>query len=63
MAAAVAAAATDPALGNSFVVDEDYEFSAPRFYDFILGETDLDARNAELWFENARPYAPSREFS
>ncbi|KAJ8534567.1 hypothetical protein K7X08_016295 [Anisodus acutangulus] len=44
---------------NLLVVDEDYEFLAPRFYDFINGETDEDMRNAELWFENTISYAPS----
>ncbi|VFQ88015.1 unnamed protein product [Cuscuta campestris] len=41
------------------VVDEAYEFSAPRFYDFVCGETREDAEKAELWFESARSYAPS----
>ncbi|KAK4344651.1 hypothetical protein RND71_034827 [Anisodus tanguticus] len=44
---------------NLLVMDEDYEFLAPRFYDFINGETDEDMRNAELWFENTISYAPS----
>ncbi|KAJ8444829.1 hypothetical protein Cgig2_008886 [Carnegiea gigantea] len=41
------------------LIDETYEFSAPRFYDFINGETEEDVRNAELWFENTDSYAPS----
>ncbi|XP_010327080.1 protein TPX2-like isoform X2 [Solanum lycopersicum] len=44
---------------KSVVMDDDYEFSAPRFYDFINGETDEDKRNAELWFEISISYAPS----
>lgn len=45
---------------NLFVIDNVYEFSAPRFYDFLREETDEDIRKAELWFENAHSYAPSR---
>ncbi|KAK6157170.1 hypothetical protein DH2020_011418 [Rehmannia glutinosa] len=52
------AALEEPA-SNLFMIDETYEFSAPRFYDFMCEETDEDVRKAELWFENARPYAPS----
>ncbi|GAB4824926.1 hypothetical protein Ancab_007798 [Ancistrocladus abbreviatus] len=44
---------------NSIIIDEIYEFSAPRFFDFINGETEADIRNAELWFETALSYAPS----
>jgi len=42
------------------LVDEMYEFSAPKFYDFVKGESDEDSRNAELWFDVAAAYAPSR---
>lgn len=45
---------------NLFVIDQIYEFSAPRFYDFINGETEDDMRKAELWFEITSSYAPSR---
>ncbi|XP_050381912.1 protein TPX2 [Argentina anserina] len=41
------------------VIDETYEFSAPRFFDFTKEESDGDKNKAELWFDNARPYAPS----
>lgn len=41
-------------------VDEAYEFSAPKFYDFVKGESDEDSRNAELWFDVTAAYAPSR---
>ncbi|KAL1560663.1 protein TPX2-like [Salvia divinorum] len=44
---------------NLFVVDEAYEFSAPRFHDFMAEETDDEVRRAELWFENALTHAPS----
>ncbi|KAK6151744.1 hypothetical protein DH2020_014379 [Rehmannia glutinosa] len=52
-------AALEEPSSNLFMIDETYEFSAPRFYDFMCEETDEDVRKAELWFENARPYAPS----
>ena len=42
------------------LVDETYEFSAPKFYDFVKGESDEDSRNAELWFDVTASYAPSR---
>ncbi|KAI4333942.1 hypothetical protein L6164_018690 [Bauhinia variegata] len=45
--------------GTIAVMDETYEFSAPRFFDFILGESEEDTRKAELWFETALSYAPS----
>ncbi|KAG6383195.1 hypothetical protein SASPL_157060 [Salvia splendens] len=44
---------------NLFVVDEAYEFSAPRFHDFMAEETDEELRSAELWFESAFTHAPS----
>ena len=44
------------------MTDEVYEFSAPRFFDFIKGESDEDRHKAELWFETALAYAPSRTF-
>ncbi|PHT71623.1 hypothetical protein T459_22408 [Capsicum annuum] len=44
---------------NSLVMDNDYEFSVPKFYDFINGETEEEKRKAELWFENEINYAPS----
>lgn len=42
------------------IIDETYEFSAPRFFDFIRGETDEEMQKAELWFDKALSYAPSR---
>ncbi|XP_049413557.1 protein TPX2 [Solanum stenotomum] len=44
---------------NLLMIDEIYEFSAPRFFDFIDGETGEDMRKAELWFEITSSYAPS----
>ncbi|KAF8669525.1 hypothetical protein HU200_051328 [Digitaria exilis] len=40
-------------------IDEAYEFSAPRFFDFINEETEEAIRAAESWFEAALSYAPS----
>ncbi|XP_021842729.1 protein TPX2 isoform X2 [Spinacia oleracea] len=44
---------------GAIMIDETYEFSAPRFYDFINGESEEDTRNAELWFHSALSHAPS----
>ncbi|CAN4094144.1 unnamed protein product [Withania somnifera] len=44
---------------NSFEIDEAYEFSAPRFYDFIDEESEEETRKAELWFHITNSYAPS----
>ncbi|OIW06007.1 hypothetical protein TanjilG_11694 [Lupinus angustifolius] len=41
------------------MIDETYEFSAPRFFDFINGESDEDKSKAELWFDTDLFYAPS----
>ncbi|XP_021827187.1 protein TPX2 isoform X2 [Prunus avium] len=57
--AAAAATATAMATMTTKMIDETYEFSAPRFYDFIKDESDDDKRQAELWFDAALPYAPS----
>lgn len=43
------------------MIDETYEFAAPRFFDFINGETEEDMHRAELWFESTLSYGPSRE--
>jgi hypothetical protein len=45
---------------TTMMIDEAYEFSAPRFYDFVKGESEEDVRKAELWFDSALAYAPSR---
>lgn len=44
-------------------VDLDYEFDAARFFDFCRAESDMEFREAELWFESAGSYPPSRTFS
>jgi len=48
--------------GGATVMDETYEFSAPRFFDFIKGETVEESQRVELWFDTALSYAPSRTF-
>ncbi|KEH30703.1 targeting protein for Xklp2 protein [Medicago truncatula] len=45
--------------GGTTIIDEIYEFCAPRFFDFLKGESDDDVRRAELWFHTALSYAPS----
>ncbi|KAM1717965.1 hypothetical protein ACFX11_025736 [Malus domestica] len=44
---------------TAIIVDETYEFSAPRFFDFTKDESDDDRLKAELWFDCALAYAPS----
>lgn len=46
--------------GAITMIDETYEFSAPRFFDFTRAESEEDMRRAELWFDTALSYAPSR---
>ncbi|XP_042011043.1 protein TPX2-like [Salvia splendens] len=41
------------------MIDEAYEFSAPRFHDFLAEETPEEVRRAELWFESSLAHAPS----
>lgn len=48
---------------STTMIDNVYEFSAPRFYDFVNGESDKDRRRAELWFDTSLAHAPSRTFS
>ncbi|KAJ8749395.1 hypothetical protein K2173_018887 [Erythroxylum novogranatense] len=43
----------------AIMIDDMYEFQAPRFFDFIKAESEEDVRNAELWFDNSLSYAPS----
>ncbi|KAG1360650.1 hypothetical protein COCNU_09G001130 [Cocos nucifera] len=43
-----------------FEIDLDYEFDAARYFDFGRAETPAEARAAELWFETAGSYPPSR---
>ena len=49
-------------LTMEMMIDEAYEFSAPRFFDFLKGESEEDRCQAELWFDTALTYAPSRMF-
>ncbi|XP_062186816.1 protein TPX2-like isoform X2 [Phragmites australis] len=55
MASDTVAAAAAVAMG----IDEAYEFSAPRFFDFINEETEGAVRAAEGWFEAGCSHAPS----
>ncbi|TKY66829.1 TPX2 protein [Spatholobus suberectus] len=52
-------AVTEETGGGATVIDEAYEFSAPRFFDFVKGESEEEAHKAELWFDTALSYAPS----
>ncbi|EOA36809.1 hypothetical protein CARUB_v10008388mg [Capsella rubella] len=52
----------DESIASSVVttmIDETYEFLAPRWFDFINGETEDESRRAELWFHSALSCAPS----
>ncbi|XP_019172637.1 PREDICTED: protein TPX2-like isoform X2 [Ipomoea nil] len=40
-------------------IDLDYEFDAPRYFDFSCEESPADSRSAESWFESAGTYPPS----
>ncbi|XP_030947092.1 protein TPX2-like isoform X2 [Quercus lobata] len=40
-------------------LDLNYEFDAPRFHDFTLPETDLEAFEAGRWFNSTKTYPPS----
>ncbi|XP_045820364.1 protein TPX2 isoform X2 [Trifolium pratense] len=53
------AVASEATGGATTIIDETYEFSAPRFFDFMKGESDEEIRRAELWFHTALSYAPS----
>jgi len=43
-------------------IDLEYEFDASRWFDFTREELPLESRAAELWFETAQSYPPSREY-
>ncbi|CAK7337113.1 unnamed protein product [Dovyalis caffra] len=45
--------------GDDVDIDIDYEFDAPKCYDFFRQETELEAKEAEFWFEIAPSYPPS----
>ncbi|CAF2309973.1 unnamed protein product [Brassica napus] len=53
--------ATEEPIGSAAtaIVDQTYEFLAPRWFDFVNGETEDEARRAELWFASALSCAPS----
>ncbi|XP_050152913.1 uncharacterized protein LOC126627411 isoform X3 [Malus sylvestris] len=40
-------------------IDMDYEFDAPKFYDFTRPESDWEAEEAEEWLRSAGGYQPS----
>ncbi|KAL0643052.1 hypothetical protein Bca4012_041342 [Brassica carinata] len=49
--------------GEGFSLEEfdiDFEFDAPRFYDFSRPELDSETEEIEFWFESAGNYSPSR---
>ncbi|PRQ45882.1 hypothetical protein RchiOBHm_Chr3g0496491 [Rosa chinensis] len=53
------------ASSTMMMIDEIYEFSAPRFFDFIKDENEDDKINAELWFDSPSrtiPYPSSLFF-
>ena len=41
--------------------DIDFEFDAPRFYDFSRPELDSETEEIEFWIESAGNYPPSRK--
>ncbi|GAB2294077.1 hypothetical protein Dimus_028294 [Dionaea muscipula] len=43
----------------SAVVDFDYEYDAPRCFDFTRPESPLEVDAAECWFQSAKSYPPS----
>jgi len=43
--------------------DIDFEFDAPRFYDFSKPELDSETEETELWFQSAGNYPPSRKIN
>lgn len=50
--------------GEDFSFEEfdiDFEFDAPRFYDFSRPELDSETEEIEIWFESAGNYPPSRK--
>jgi hypothetical protein len=43
-------------------VDIDYEFEAAMYFDLSRAETQAEASEAELWFDSAKEYPPSRQY-
>lgn len=46
---------------SHFEFDIDFEFDAPRFYDFSRPELDSETQDIEIWFQYAGNYPPSRK--
>ncbi|GLJ44975.1 hypothetical protein SUGI_0946730 [Cryptomeria japonica] len=44
---------------DGWVEDPDYEFSAPHYFDFVRGETEEEAEDAQNWFRTAATYPAS----
>ena len=51
----------EPVVFEAYEVDIEYEFDAARYFDFTREESFDEACQAELWFESAGSYPPSRE--
>ncbi|XP_020871541.1 uncharacterized protein LOC9300854 isoform X2 [Arabidopsis lyrata subsp. lyrata] len=45
--------------GDDFEFDIDFEFDAPRFYDFSRPELDSETEEIETWFQSSGNYPPS----
>lgn len=43
-------------------IDIEYEYEASMFFDFTREETRDEALDAEIWFESAKSYPPSRKY-
>lgn len=52
----------EPVFDVREVVDFDYEFEAAMYFDLSRAETRAEACEAELWFESAKEYPPSRQY-
>ncbi|CAN6565099.1 unnamed protein product [Malus baccata var. baccata] len=46
-------------MARGMIVNDTYEFSAPRIFDFIKEKSEDDRHKVELWFDCALAYAPS----
>lgn len=51
----------EPVIFEAYEVDIEYEFDAARYFDFTREESFDEASQAELWFQSAGSYPPSRE--
>ncbi|KAJ4831871.1 hypothetical protein Tsubulata_041877 [Turnera subulata] len=52
----------EPFCAEDNAIDFDFEFDAPKFYDFTRKESAFDRREAEFWFDTALNYPPSPRF-